>query len=178
MPGGGPEALPQQRVLMPYEIPPSTPSKGERPALDRQWLTLIQTQGISAFLQGPLVPPATLQTAVQQFNEGQYWRCHETLEEIWLVEGYPVRLFYQALLKSAVGLLHMERRNRKGSLSKLRDARTGLEPFTPSFMGINTGTLLSEVVSRIGLLEGDSMPDWADIEARGQVHLLPSQSPE
>ena len=150
------------------------PAKGERPALDRQWLDLIQDRGISAFLQGPLVPPAALQTAVQQFNEGLYWRCHETLEEIWLREGYPLRLFYQALLKSAVGLLHMERHNHRGALSKLRDARTGLEPFTSSFMGIDTASLLSEVVARIGLLEGGSVPDWADIEAQDQVRLLPS----
>ena len=168
------DPLSQQHALMPYEMPPSTPVKGERPALDRQWLALINDRGISAFLQGPLVPPAALQTAIQQFNEGQYWRCHETLEEIWLREGYPIRLFYQALLKSAVGLLHMERRNRKGSLSKLRDARTGLEPFTPSFMGIDTASLLSEVVVRIGLLEGGSVPDWSDIEAKGQVRLLPA----
>ena len=160
---------------MPFEIPPSTPSKGERPALDRKWLGLIRSHGIDEFLQGPIVPPSALQTAVQQFNQGQYWRCHETLEEIWLVEGYPIRLFYQAVLKAAVGLLHMERRNRKGSLSKLRDAREGLGPFTPSFMGIDTASLLSEVVVRIGLLEGDSVPDWEDIEGREQVRLLSAQ---
>ena len=164
--------LSQQHALMPFEKPPPTPAKGERPALDRQWLDLIHDRGVNAFLQGPLVPPAALQTAVQQFNQGQYWRCHETLEEIWLHEGYPIRLFYQALLKSAVGLLHMERHNRRGALSKLRDARTGLEPFTPSFMGIDTANLLSEVVVRIGLLEGGPVPDWAEIEARGQVRLL------
>ena len=163
---------------MPIEIPPSTPSKGERPALDRQWLTLIHDQGVSPFLQEPIVPPTALQTAVEQFNEGQYWRCHETLEEIWLVEGYPIRLFYQALLKAAVGLLHMERRNRKGSLSKLIDAREGLAPFAPSFMGIDTASLLSEVVVRIGLLEGDPVPDWKGIEAREQVRLLSGRSPE
>ena len=169
------DPLSQQHDLMPFEMPPSTPTKGERPALDRQWLDLIHDRGVNAFLQGPLVPPAALQTAVQQFNEGQYWRCHETLEEIWLREGYPLRLFYQALLKSAVGLLHMERRiTDRGALSKLRDARTGLEPFTSSFMGIDTANLLSEVVARIGLLEGGSVPDWADIEARGQVRLLPA----
>ena len=158
---------------MPFEIPPSTPSKGERPAIDRRWLDLISSQGVDAFLQGPVVPPFALQTAVQQFNQGQYWRCHETLEEIWLVEGYPIRLFYQAVLKAAVGLLHMERRNRKGSLSKLRDTREGLKPFTPSFMGIDTASLLSEVVIRIGLIEGDAIPDWEVIEAREQVRLHP-----
>ena len=168
------DPLSQQHALMPYEMPPSTPAKGERPALDRQWLDLIQDRGISAFLQGPLVPPSRSSDRGPAVQRRPVLALPRNLEEIWLVEGYPIRLFYQALLKSAVGLLHMERHNRRGALSKLRDAQTGLEPFTPSFMGIDTAKLLSEVVARIGLLEGGSVPDWADIEAKGQVRLLPA----
>ena len=67
-------------------------------------------------------PPPEFELALAEFNNGQFWECHETLERLWLPEQYPLRLFYHGLIKAAVGLLHLERRNRRGAISKLTDA--------------------------------------------------------
>src|ERR687887_651996 len=52
-------------------------------------------------------PPALLQTGIAQFNSGDYWECHETLEELWRGEPDPVRYLYQGILLAGVDLLHL-----------------------------------------------------------------------
>src|ERR687887_667826 len=48
--------------------------------------------------------PALLRTGIAQFNNGDYWECHETLEELWRGEPDPVRYLYQGILLAGVGL--------------------------------------------------------------------------
>ena len=86
---------------------PTHPPKGQRQALDRQWLKKLHREGHQALSGGVRTRPTALKLAVTQFNQGQYWQCHETLEEIWIPEEYPLRLFYHGLIKAAVGLLHL-----------------------------------------------------------------------
>ena len=52
-------------------------------------------------------PPALLLKAVGQFNEGQYWECHETLEELWRAEPRPLRDLYQGILQVGVAFHHL-----------------------------------------------------------------------
>ena len=116
---------------------PTHPLKGQRRSLDQLWLTKLNQEGRGALPRSiPKRPPA-LRLAVTQFNQGQYWQCHETLEEIWMSEEYPLRLFYHGLIKAAVGLLHLQRHNRVGASTKLKDAERTLAPFIPDMMGID-----------------------------------------
>ena len=94
---------------------PNYPSKGGRKKLDEEWLKALHRQGVAAFISDVISTPAELGRAIAEFNQGQFWHCHETLEMIWLPEKYPLRLFYHGLIKAAVGLLHLERRNRHGA---------------------------------------------------------------
>ena len=89
-------------------------------------------------------PPTELYQAIEEFNSTDFFRCHETLEALWLKEDYPLRLFYQGILKIAVGYLHLQRRNKRGAVAKLREGLETLEPFGPRFMGVEVGKLRSE----------------------------------
>ena len=40
-------------------------------------------------------PPPLLLEGIAQFNAGEYWECHETLETIWRVESDHIRYLYQ-----------------------------------------------------------------------------------
>ena len=142
--------------------------KGGRQALDAYWLTELKRA------QHPPVapePPPDLAQAVDEFNQGKYWQCHETLEGLWLAEAYPVRLFYHALIKAAVGLLHMERHNRRGAASKLSDVMDTLEPFLPRFMGLDTGTLAEGLNARLGLLTKTEQVDWKSTDRMPRVTI-------
>ena len=92
----------------------------------------------------PNSPPALLHKAVEQFNAGLFWECHETLEDLWLVTPYPLRHFYQGVLKIAVGFHHSDRHNVRGCRNKLGEGLRLLKVFTPSFLGLDTGALAVE----------------------------------
>jgi len=151
---------------------PTQPPKGQRRSFDQLWLTKLNQEGRGALPRSiPKRPPA-LTLAVTQFNQGQYWQCHETLEEIWMSEEYPLRLFYHGLIKAAVGLLHLQRYNRVGASTKLRDAERTLAPFIPDMMGIDIAKLLADIKQRLGLIDGDlvSIQDAIDPLPAVQIH--------
>ena len=155
---------------------PVYPSKGNRRTLDRWWLESLHREGRSQFLASVPEPPAELALAIAEFNRGQYWQCHETLERLWLPEQYPLRLFYHGLIKVAVGLLHLERYNRRGATAKLRDGEYTLTPFLPRFMGVETQRLRRDVVQRLTCLRVDGPVDWKAIDRLAAV-LIQSSTP-
>jgi len=103
-------------------------------------------------------PPEGLMAGIDQFNHGDYWDCHETLEELWRGEPDPVRYLYQGILQAGVGLYHLRRGNRRGALSKLRAARARLAPYAPACMGVDVAALRADL-ARILIHLDDRAPD-------------------
>lgn len=64
-------------------------------------------------------PPGLLLLAIRQFNVGQWYECHETLEELWIGEMGEVRDFFQGVLQIAVALHHWRNGNYGGAFSLL-----------------------------------------------------------
>lgn len=143
---------------------PAFPSKGDRQKLDRLWLAELHREGTAALLPSLPEIPRQLDLAIAQFNQTQFWECHETLEQIWLAEEYPLRLFYHGLIKAAVGLFHLHRRNRHGARSKLSDAVYTLAPFVPEIMGVDVTRLRSDMNQRLTLVQDERSLDWMVIE--------------
>jgi hypothetical protein len=83
-----------------------------------------------------------LLVGVRQFNDGEYFACHETLEELWLAEKGAIRRFYQGVLQVGVGLYHLQRGNEKGALILLAKGKELLRPFAPLCLGIDVARLL------------------------------------
>ena len=142
---------------------PTHPLKGQRRALDQQWLAKLHTEGRNALPKSIPEPPPEFELAVSEFNNGQFWECHETLERLWLPEQYPLRLFYHGLIKAAVGLLHLERHNRRGAISKLTDAVYTLAPFCPGTMGIDVHQLRRDIMRRLEIIQ--------EAPTLGRMHL-------
>jgi DUF309 family protein family protein len=169
-------ALQCEEIQMATRDLPVYPTRGDRRRLDQRWLELLRQEGLSPFLAEPPAPHRELDRAVEEFNRGYYWQCHETLESIWLPEHYPLRLFYHGLIKAAVGLLHLERHNQRGAMAKLRDAEYTLAPFLPDFMGIDTERLRQDVVQRLIYVEFDHSVDWEAVDQLPAVkihHVMP-----
>lgn len=89
-------------------------------------------------------PPPSLLTGVAQFNAGDYWHCHETLEELWRPEPDPVRYLYQGLLQVGVGFYHLRRVNYRGAVNKLTSGLGYLAPSAPVCQGIDVARLMRE----------------------------------
>jgi hypothetical protein len=87
-------------------------------------------------------PSAELLVGVRQFNAGEYFACHETLEELWLAERGAMRRLYQGVLQVGVGLYHLQRGNEQGALILLARGRELLRPFAPFCLGIDAAALV------------------------------------
>lgn len=101
-------------------------------------------------------PPFLLRSGVDQFNRGDYFDQHETLEDLWRDEPRPVRTLYQGILQIGVALHHVQRKNHHGAVYMLTRGANYLRPFAPSCQGIDVDDLLShaarllEAVQRLG----------------------------
>lgn len=90
---------------------------------------------------GPYLP--TFQKGAEEFSRGQFWQCHETLEEIWRAQRGPIRDFYKGTIQVAAGLHHLGRGNLRGSDLLLGRAIVYLEPFAPRCLGMDVASLIA-----------------------------------
>lgn len=84
-----------------------------------------------------LQPSDQFLKAVAQFNDGEYFECHETLEELWMDEMGEMRDFYQGLLQIAVALHHWKNGNLGGALSLLKGGAEYLERVSGVCLGVD-----------------------------------------
>ena len=118
---------------MSIEDLPLWPSRGNRRKLEESWLLQLELRGLSAFLpEEPSKAPPAVYKAAEQFDRGDFWDCHETLEEVWLQAPYPLRLFYHSMIKVAVGLYHVGVTTTTGLGSSYRTVSGSSGSFRPS----------------------------------------------
>jgi hypothetical protein len=86
--------------------------------------------------------PEMLIVGIDQFNRGEYFDCHETLEELWVGERGPERNLYQGILQVAVALHHLENGNFKGALILLQGGPQLLRQVAPVCRGVDLQPLL------------------------------------
>ena len=98
-------------------------------------------------------PSPTLLAAVRQFNAGDYFVCHETLEALWIDENRPLRDVYKGVLQIGVGLLHLQRGNEKGARLLLGRGRELIAPFLPACLGLDLAALSAEAARVLTLLD-------------------------
>jgi uncharacterized protein len=90
-----------------------------------------------------LVLPNLFWQGIEQFNQRQFYYCHDTLESIWLESSEPDKTFYQSILQIAVGCYHLERSNWKGAVTLLGEGIKKLRDYQPSYEGVEVCELLS-----------------------------------
>jgi hypothetical protein len=86
-------------------------------------------------------PPLLLQ-GIKQFNAGEYWECHETLELLWRGEGRPVRDLYQGILQIGVAFYHLIGRNYPGAIKLFRRGLARLRGLPATCQGVNVAELV------------------------------------
>jgi predicted metal-dependent hydrolase len=89
-------------------------------------------------------PPEGLLRAIQEFNRGEFFEQHETLEAIWIAQPDPIRYLYQGILQVGVGFYHWKRGNWKGAVAKLEQGLEKLEPYRPECQTIDVERLSLE----------------------------------
>ena len=86
-----------------------------------------------------------MRRAMAQFNAGEFWECHETLEDFWGAEQGPLREFLHGFIQIAAGFVHVQRLNWPGAVRLLSDGAEKLAPFRPARLGLDVEQLLADV---------------------------------
>lgn len=111
-------------------------------------------------------PPAPLLLGIAQFNRGDFFEQHETLEDLWRAEPRDVRRLYQGILQIGVAMYHITRRNHHGTVYMLTRGATYLRPFAPTCQSVDVEHLLHQaagILECVNTLAQDRLDqfDWA-----------------
>ena len=98
-------------------------------------------------------PPPNLIEGIAQFNRGEYFEQHETLELLWRAERRDVRRLYQGILQIGVAFHHLRRRNHHGTVYMLTRGAGYLTPFGPRCQGVNVERLLKDAAAALAEVE-------------------------
>ena len=119
--------------------------------------------------------PRLLRVGVHLFNAGEFFECHEVLEELWRQERRPIRELYQGILQVGVGFYHLGRGNFRGAVNLLGYGLTRLHRVPPGAHGVDVGALINQATRcRERLLElGPSRIGQFDTRTIPKVGWLP-----
>jgi predicted metal-dependent hydrolase len=81
---------------------------------------------------------------IEEFNKGEFYECHEYLEEAWMRESGRVRFLYQGILQIGVGFYHLGNGNWRGATGLLYRGAARLKEFEPATSGISVARLVRE----------------------------------
>lgn len=97
--------------------------------------------------------PQKFWQGVEEFNTGQFYACHDSLEEIWLEAVDPEKTFYQGILQIAVAFYHLGNHNWRGCAIMLGEGTNRLRRYRPEYNGIDVEDLFLEALTALERLQ-------------------------
>lgn len=88
-----------------------------------------------------------------KFNEGDYYTCHDLLEEMWMSE--KDNLFLKGLLQMSVAIYHYEYGNIKGARTMMQTAHDYLQKYRPNHWSLNLEKVYVFIETCIKLIPPD-----------------------
>ncbi len=98
---------------------------------------------------------------LEEFNQGEFFACHETLESVWNRQTGVEREFTQGIIQIAVAYYHVLRGNQVGALKLWKRGLPRLLKFHPRCMGVEVQPLVETVKKAIEQCQqenGESKP--------------------
>ena len=89
-------------------------------------------------------PPAQFLLAIRQFNNREWYDCHETIEELWLGETGEMRDFLQGTLQISVALHHWRNGNYGGAVSLLKGGANYLRRVSDVCLWVDVPALIAD----------------------------------
>jgi len=105
-----------------------------------------------------------LRHGIDLFNRREFFVCHEVLEEVWMRERGPRRLFLQSLIHFAVACYHDGRGNPEGAARQLRKGLRKLAAYLPCCEGVDTERLRADGIAALERVEaGERLEAYPEI---------------
>ena len=100
-----------------------------------------------------MVAPPEFERGITEFNQQQFYACHDTLEAIWVDAEEADKRFYQGILQVAVGCYHLSNDNLRGAIILLGEAVRRLCDYQPEYEGVDVEQLLEQALSLLQALQ-------------------------
>ncbi len=100
------------------------------------------------------------------FNEGDYYTCHDLLEDIWMSDKQ--NYFLKGLLQMSVAIYHYEYGNVKGARAMMEAAGLYLESYRPKHWGLNLEMVIEFIGNSLSII-----PQHIDKVSFEKVDSLP-----
>jgi predicted metal-dependent hydrolase len=97
--------------------------------------------------------PQEFWQGVTEFNQQEFYACHDTLEALWMEASEPQKKFYQGVLQIAVGLYHLSQKNWKGAVILMGEGLGRLDYYQPDYSGINVEQFMDETSQLLKALQ-------------------------
>ncbi|HYP20859.1 MAG TPA: DUF309 domain-containing protein [Chloroflexia bacterium] len=121
-------------------------------------------------------PPPLLYAGIEQFNRGEYFEQHETLEKLWLEEPRELRRLYQGILKIGVGFYKLRLGNYRGTVNHITGGIAYLQRFSDSCLGVDVARLIREAAAvheQVVALGPERLSEF-DLATLPRVWVLPA----
>lgn len=89
---------------------------------------------------------------IDQFNRGEFYACHDTLEAVWNDAPIYEKKFFQGILQIAVALYHLENYNWRGAVILLGEGISRLSGYQPQYAGIDVEQLIDRATELLSKL--------------------------
>jgi predicted metal-dependent hydrolase len=98
-------------------------------------------------------PPPQLLEGIAQFNRGEFFEQHETIERLWRAEARDIRYLYQGILQVGVAFHHLRKRNHHGTVYMLTRGPRYLAPFAPRCQRVDVQQLIDDAAAALREVE-------------------------
>jgi predicted metal-dependent hydrolase len=104
------------------------------------------------------VDKAGFRHGIELFNRGEFYECHEVLEDVWRAAPAEEKLFLQGLIQIAVALHHHSQGNCAGARSLLARGERNLNGYQDGYGGVRLKALRQRVADWREALESNTVP--------------------
>ena len=114
---------------------------------------------------------------VEQFNQQEFYACHDTLEALWIEAVEPQKRFYQGVLQIAVACHHLLNLNWRGAVILLGEGLGRLRDYQPDYEGIDVTSLIIQSVELLQALQKSGQEQVADFVKGLEAELTSGANP-
>lgn len=113
---------------------------------------------------------------IEQFNQEEFYDCHDTLEAIWMDAIATEKNFYQGILQIAVACYHLGNYNWRGAVTLLGEGVRRLSYFQPSHGEIDVSALVTQsyqLLQQLQQIEPDRVQFFVENLSQNQPFPFP-----
>ncbi len=117
----------------------------DMPNLLQQYVRIHDHDSVQNACLESLAPLA--RRGIQEFNRGQFYACHDDLEEAWRQDDGAARDLYRGILQVGIAYYQIERENYRGAAKMLLRVRQWLDPLPDTCRGVNVAQLRKDAAT-------------------------------